>query len=698
MIDTARKLIDKMALANNSDVAMAAGVVGILAIMVMPLPSFLLDLLLSFNLTFSVAILLMALYTVRQLDFSIFPSLLLITTLFRLSLNVASTRLVLLHGHEGTAAAGRVIEAFGNFVVGGNYVVGFVVFCILVVINFVVITKGAGRIAEVAARFTLDAMPGKQMSIDADLNAGLIDEKEARRRRSEIAKESEFYGAMDGASKFVRGEAVAGLVILLINIIGGLTVGILQQGLDIASAARNYTLLTVGDGLVSQVPALIISTAAGLIVSRAASDRSMGKEFAKQFAVQPRALGLAGAVVGGLGLIPGLPTVPFILVGLTMGGLSYHVEKSKKAHVEAQAQKAKAPAPRKAADILEGLPPVDVLGLEVGYGLIPLVDEEQNGELLERIRSIRRQFAQDMGVIVPPLHVRDNLQLKSAGYSILVRGVEVARGELMLGHYLAMNPGEVRRKITGVETTEPAFGLPALWVPASKKDEAQLAGYTVVDLSTVIATHLTETIRSHADELLGRQEVHKLLDHLSKTHPKAVEELVPGQLTVGGLQKVLRNLLRERVSIRDLLSIVESLADYAPLTKDPDLLSEYVRQRLSRSIARQYQQSDGSIEVLSVDAGLEDLIAKNLEQADHGSYLSLEPRVAQMILRSMGEGAQRFITAGREPVVLCSPGARRHLRRLVERHMPSVAVISHAELPGDIKIKALGTVGVGNAN
>jgi len=699
MVEAARRIFNISGVFEGQDVAMAGGVVAILAIMVMPLPRFVLDVLLSFNLTFSIMILLLAVYTVRQLDFSIFPSLLLITTLFRLSLNIASTRLVLLHGHEGGHAAGRVIEAFGNFVVGGNYVVGFVVFCILVVINFVVITKGAGRIAEVAARFTLDAMPGKQMSIDADLNAGLIDEKEARRRRSEISKESEFYGAMDGASKFVRGEAVAGLVILLINIIGGLAVGVLQQGLAIGVAARNYTLLTVGDGLVSQVPALIVSTAAGLIVSRAASDASLGKEFAKQLAVQPRAMGAAGAVVLSLGLVPGLPTLPFLLLGATVGGLGYYLEKVKKVTQQtAEMERMKAPVPRKAPDAFEALPPIDILGLEVGYGLIPLVDEEQHGELLERIRSIRRQFAQDMGLLVPPLHVRDNLQLKSGAYSILVRGIEVAGGELMLNHFLAMDPGGVRRKVDGIETKEPAFGLPALWVPAAKKDEAQLAGYTVVDLSTVIATHLTEVIRSHAEELLGRQEVQKLLDHLTKSHPKAVEELVPQQLTLGGLQKVLRNLLRERVSIRDLLSIVEALADYAPLTKDPDLLSEYVRQRLARAIVHQYQQADGTLHVLSTDSGLEELLAKNLEQTEHGTYLSLEPRVAQLILRSVGDGAQKFIAAGQEPVLLCSPQSRRHLRRLIERSIPSVAVLSHAELPGDLKVKSLASVGVGNAN
>ena len=455
----------------------------------------------------------------------------------------------------------------------------------------------------------------------------------------------------------------------------------------------------MGDGLVSQMPALIVSTAAGLIVSRAASDASMGKEFAKQFAVQPRAMGVSGAVVTSLALVPGLPTLPFLLLGLTVGGLGYYMEKARKVRQEtAESEKAKAPVPRKAPEAVEALPPIDVLGLEVGYGLIPLVDEEQNGELLERIRSIRRQFAQDMGLMVPPLHVRDNLQLKSAGYSILVRGVEVARGELMLGHYLAMDPGGARRKVDGLETKEPAFGLPALWVPAAKKDEAQLAGYTVVDLSTVIATHLTEVIRSHADELIGRQEVQKLLDHLAKSHPKVVEELVPHQLTLGGLQKVLRNLLRERVAIRDLLTIVEALADYAPLTKDPDLLTEYVRQRLSRSIVRHYQQDDGTLPVLATDPGLEELLAKSLEQTEHGAYLSLEPRVAQLILRSVGDGSQRFIQQGQEPVVLCSPAVRRHLRRLIERHLPSVAVLSHAELPSDVKVKSLATVGIGHAN
>ncbi|MFH0810807.1 MAG: flagellar biosynthesis protein FlhA [Pseudomonadota bacterium] len=697
MIENFRKLLAGGAF-EGSDLALAGSVVAILAIMVLPLPRFVLDILLAFNLTFSVMILLMAIYTLRQLDFSIFPSLLLVTTLFRLSLNVASTRLILLHGHEGPHAAGRVIESFGNFVVGGNYVVGFIVFCILVVINFVVITKGAGRIAEVAARFTLDAMPGKQMSIDADMNAGLIDDKEARRRRAELSQESEFYGAMDGASKFVRGEAVAGLVIMIINVLGGLTVGIFQKGLGIATAARNYTLLTIGDGLISQVPAIIVSTAAGLIVSRAASDATMGKEFARQFSIQPRAMSVAGGVVLSLAMVPGLPTLPFMILGLAAGGLSLFVEKNKKVKEARQVDRTQTPPPAKSPESVEALSPLDLLGLEVGYGLIPLVDEDQGGELLERIRSIRRQFAQEMGVIVPPLHVRDNLQLKSAGYSFLLRGIEVARGDLMLGHQLAMDPGNVRRKMDGIPTKEPAFGLPALWVPSAKKEESQFAGYTVVDLPTVIATHLTEVIRSHAEELLGRQEVQGLLDNLVKTHPKTVEELIPNQLTLGGLQRVLRNLLRERVSIRDLLSIIESLADYAPMTKDPELLSEYVRQRLARSIVRHYQQDDGTLQVLSVEPGLEELLAKSIEQTEHGTYLSLEPRVAQLILKAVTDGAQRFAKAGQEPVVLCSPGNRRHLKRLMERHIPSVAVLSHAELPSDVKIKSLGQVGVGNVN
>jgi flagellar biosynthesis protein FlhA len=563
--------LPKLDAKNISEVGMAAGVVGILVVMILPLPTFLLDILLAFNISFALVILLTGMYTLRPLDFSIFPSVLLVTTLFRLSLNVASTRLILLHGDEGYDAAGQVIRAFGEFVVGGNYFVGLVVFVILVLINFIVITKGAERIAEVSARFTLDAMPGKQMAIDADLNAGLIDEDDARIRRSEVSREADFYGAMDGASKFVRGDAIAGIIITLTNIIGGLLVGMLQMDMDFADAASTYTVLTIGDGLVSQIPALIISTAAGVMVSRAASDVSMGTEFMRQFSLQPRAIAIASAMVFSFGLVPGLPHVAFLTLGTALGGLAYVLYKAQaSAKVKEQKEaKAKAAPPPPGPEQVEALLPLDTLELEVGYGLIPLVDEEQDGDLLERIRSIRQQLALEMGVVVPPLHVRDNLQLKPGGYSILIKGNEVAGGELMIDYMLAMDPGDAKRRVEGIPTTEPAFNLPALWIPRSRKEEAQFAGYSVVDLSTVVATHLTEVIRNHSHELLGRQDVQRLLDNLAKSAPKVVEE-VNAAMNLGRLQKVLQSLLRERVSIRDMLTICETLADYGPMSKDPE--------------------------------------------------------------------------------------------------------------------------------
>jgi len=674
----------------------AAGVVGILMVMVVPLPTIMLDLLLSFNITVGLVILLISMYNANPLDFSAFPSLLLITTLFRLSLNIASTRLILLHGHEGPGSVGNVIQSFGHFVVGGNYAVGLIIFLIMVLINFIVITKGSGRIAEVAARFTLDAMPGKQMAIDADLNAGLINEAEAKRRRSEVSRQSEFYGAMDGASKFVRGEAVAGIVIMIINIIGGLLIGVLMQKMAIATAAENYTLLTIGDGLVAQIPALIISTSAGIIVSRAASDESMGKEYLKQFGLQPQALAVASGIIILFGLVPGLPHLPFITLGTLLGGVAYlafqrsAVEQAAKAKEE-EKQKQAAPAPG-SPETVEALLPLDVLELEVGYGLIPLVDENQNGDLLERIRAIRRQFAMDMGLVIPPLHVRDNLQLKPDEYVLLMKGVEVGRGEVMMGHLLAMDSGAAKREIDGIPTTEPAFHLPAIWIGEEKKDEAQVAGYTVVDSSTVVATHLTEILRTHADELLGRQDTQKLLDNLAKTHPKVVEELVPTLLPLGMVQKVLQNLLRERVSIRDLLTICETLADYAPMGKDPDILTEYVRQKLARSIASPNADQDGNLNVFTLAQRVEDLIRESIQQSDHGAFLNLEPNLAQRLLEQIQQESEKAAGNGYQPIILCSPVIRRHLRRLLERFMPHVMVLSHNEVTTQTRIKSLGTI------
>lgn len=674
---------------------MVVGVIVILMVMIVPLPPFLLDFLLALNITFSIIVILMGMYTVTPLDFSIFPSVLLVATLFRLSLNVASTRLILLHGNEGALAAGKVIKSFGSFVVGGDYVVGLVVFVILVIINFVVITKGSGRIAEVAARFTLDAMPGKQMSIDADLNAGLIDESGARERRDIIAKEAEFYGAMDGASKFVRGDAIAGIIITFINIIGGFVIGVLQKKMPIAAAAQNYTLLTVGDGLVTQIPALIISTAAGIVVSRAASESSMGVEFGKQLLAYPRASYIGSVVIFLFGLIPGLPHIPFIALGMIVGGSVYLIDRKRRGLAAAEAVKeAEKDKSEKGAEPVEHLLTLDPMELEVGYAIIPLVDREQNGEVLDRIKSIRRQFALDKGMIIPPIHIRDNLNLKPSEYRILIKGVPADNYELMPNHLMAMDPGDVVKKIDGIPTREPAFDLPAIWIPENKQEEAKFAGYTVVDNAAIIATHLTEIIRSHADQLLGRQEVQNLLDNLAKTNPKAVEELTPSLLSVGGVQKVLQNLLREDVSIRDMLTIVETLADYAPVTKDPDVLTEYVRQKLARAIVDHLIAKDGTLPVITLEQDVEDVLLNSIKHTDHGSYLSVEPNVATSIANSVSKQMEKVMTTGSQPVLLCSSALRRHFRRMVEQFAPSTTVLSHNELPNKIRFKSLGKVNI----
>jgi len=681
---------------DSSSLVVALGVVAILSVMIMPLPTMVLDILLSISITSGIVVLLMSMYNTNPLEFSSFPSVLLLTTLYRLSLNIASTRLILLHGHEGPGAVGQVIQSFGDFVVGGNYTVGLVIFLIMVLINFIVITKGSGRIAEVAARFTLDAMPGKQMAIDADLNAGLIDEEGAKKRRADISQEAEFYGAMDGAAKFVRGEAIASIIIMLINICGGLFIGVIINKMGIFQALQTYTMLTIGDGLVAQIPSLIISTAAGIIVSRAASNLSMGAEFAKQFGLQPQALGVSAVIIGIMGLVPGLPHVPFLLLGGLLGTISFFTFQQKAAvnEEDAKARQEAAEPPAGSPETVETLLPLDTLQLEVGYGIIPLVDENQKGDLLERIRGIRRQFALDMGILVPPLHVRDNLQIKPDEYVLLLKGVEITRGELMMGYQLAMDSGTAKREIEGIPTTEPAFNLPALWIHADKKDEAQLAGYTVVDPSTVIATHITEVLRIHADELLGRQDTQKLLDNLAKTSPKVIEELIPDNLSLGGLQKVLQGLLRERVSIRDLLTICETLADYAPLTKDTAILTEYVRQKLSRSIVASLVEEDNKLSVLTLAAPIEDIIRESIQKTEQGSYLNLEPNISKHVIESTQNIVERITGEGYQPIILCSPVVRRHLRHLLERFMPQITVLSNNELPSQIQIQSLGTIDV----
>ncbi|GAB6062390.1 flagellar biosynthesis protein FlhA [Deferrisoma palaeochoriense] len=674
----------------HSGVLVAAGVMSIVFLMILPLPRGLLDLLLALNISFSVLIFLLAMYTERPLDFSLFPSVLLITTLFRLALNISSTRLILTQGSQGIEGAGRIIAAFGSFVVGGNFVVGIVIFLILVVINFVVITKGATRIAEVSARFTLDSMPGKQMAIDADLNAGLIDEAEARRRREEIAREADFYGAMDGASKFVRGDAIAGLVITGINILGGLVIGVLQLGIPLDQAVRTYTTMTVGDGLVSQMPALIISTAAGILVTRAGSQSNLGEVLPKQLGQVPEALGVASGVLLVLGAVPGLPFFPFAVLSAVMGGAAYSLKKVREAEARRREEAArreaqKAPAPPPGPEDVTPLLQVDVLELEVGYGLLHLVDPGQGGDLLERIRSIRRQIALEMGVVVPPVRIRDNLQLRPGEYMILVKGIEVARAELKEGHLLAMNPGIGEEGLEGIPTKEPAFGLDALWIPEERREEAQIKGYTVVDHSTVIATHLTEIIKQNAHELLGRQETQNLLNVVKEQAPALVEELVPGLLPLGVVQKVLQNLLRERVSIRDLRTILETLADYAPVTKNPETLTEYVRAALRRAITKQYQDDDGKLPVIALDHRLEETLLAAVQRTEHGSFLSLEPALAQRVLTALGRAAEAATMENLVPVVLTSPALRLPLRKLTERILPSLVVLSHNEVEGPIR-------------
>jgi flagellar biosynthesis protein FlhA len=676
----------------DSDGLMGIGVVIIMAIMLLPLPNGALDILLVINITFGLVILLTAIYALKPLDFSSFPTMLLLTTLFRLALNVASTRLILLHGHEGTTAAGRVIHAFGYFVVGGNYVVGMVIFIILIIVNFIVITKGTERISEVAARFTLDGMPGKQMSIDADLNAGMIDEREAIRRRNEITKEADFYGTMDGASKFVRGDAIASILITLINIVGGLAIGVLQNNMGLLQALQNYTLLTVGEGLVAQIPALVISTSAGVLVSRTATELGMGQTFANQFATRPRPLLIASGMLFLLAILPGFPAFPFLLVGGALASGGYYLSKRPPAEKQDLLEVTATPA-EGAAPPSELPPPLDVLELEVGYGLIPLVDESQKGDLLGRIKAIRQQLALEYGIIIPALHVRDNLQLKPAEYRMLLKGNPVGRGELVLGHTLALASGEVTREVEGIPTKDPAFGLPAIWVGEGRQQEASRAGYTVIDLSTVVATHLTELFKRHADELLSRQTVQQLLDGLAEFQPKLIEELTPNLLSLGSIQRCLQNLIRERVSIRDLQTICETLADHAQITKDSDILTEYVRQALARTITKPYETEDNKLYVLTLQQDLEDRIGKGIQRTDQGSFLTLEPGILQRFLQNTNNEAKKALNLGYHPVVLTTPLLRRHLRKLLERFLPEVVLLAHTELTSPLEIISLGIIG-----
>ncbi len=686
---------------NIAQMAAPLLIVLILSMMVLPLPTFALDVFFTFNIAMSVMVMLVALYTTRALDFSVFPSVLLVTTLLRLSLNVASTRVVLLDGHTGPDAAGKVIEAFGHFLVGGNYAVGIVVFIILTVINFVVVTKGAGRIAEVGARFTLDAMPGKQMAIDADLNAGLIGEDEARRRRKEIADEADFYGSMDGASKFVRGDAIAGILILLINMVGGMLIGVMEHDMTAGGAAKAYVMLTIGDGLVAQIPALVISIAAGLVVSRVGSDGDVGGQVLGQLFGDPRVLGISAGIMGLMGMIPGMPNFVFLLIAAGLGYLAWRgMQKAaspkvkeaaeKKAAEQAAAQSVTPPEQQEAAwtDVV----PVDTLGLEVGYRLIPLVDRGQDGELLKRIRGLRKKFAAEIGFLTAPVHIRDNLELKPNGYRITLKGVDVGSGEAYPGSLMAINPGRVAGSLPGREARDPAFGLPAVWIEQGLREQAHALGYTVVDAATVIATHLNHLILTHAAELFGRQEAQALLEHVGRDQPKLVEDLVPKSLPLAVVQRVLQSLLEEGVAIRDMRSIVETLAEYAPRTQDPLELTSRVRVALGRAIVQQLFPGNTDVQVMVLDPGLERLIGQALGGGGDGSVI--EPGLADTLMNEVARTAQNQEEMGLPAVLLVPAPLRWLLSRFLRRAVPSLKVLANSEVPETRTIKVTSVIGV----
>lgn len=674
-------------LSRQKDLIIVVGVIGILLVMIIPLPTFLLDIMLSLNLCLALIILLVAMYTNEALEFSVFPSLLLVVTLFRLSLNVATTRLIL-----SQADAGRVVEVFGTFVTSGNMVVGTIIFLIIVLIQFIVITKGAGRIAEVAARFTLDAMPGKQMAIDADLNAGLINEEQARARRSKISREADFYGAMDGASKFVRGDAIAGILITIINIIGGFIIGIAQMGMDFQTALITYTQLTIGDGLVTQIPALMISVGAGILVSRAASQSDLGSEITSQLFARPKVLGVAGAMMLFFAIIPGFPKIPFIFLGLSVLAAAYMgVKKQKDAQIEKElpaTTNSSKPKEERVEDYLH----VDPMELEIGYGLIPLVDVKQGGDLLDRITMIRRQLATELGLIIPPIRIRDNIQLKPNEYRIKIRTILVGKGELMSGAYLAMDPGAVTKKMRGIPTVEPAFNLPALWITESQKDDAEVAGYTVVELPAVLATHLTEVIKQHAHEILTRQEVRNLLDNIKETNATVVDELVPAMMSVGDVHKILQNLLREKVTIRDLLLILETLANIAQRNKNPEILTEYVRNSLSSQICDVYKNDDNIIPVITLDPNLEAKLEGSVQEIDSGFRLAISPGDVARILDATGEVVETIKSTGDLPIILCSPTIRSQFKKLTENNYRDLVVLSYNEIIAGIEIRSLGMI------
>ena len=683
---------------NKASLAAPILIIMLLGMMVLPLPAFVLDIFFSFNIALAVIVLLTSLYTVKPLDFMAFPTVLLVSTMLRLSLNVASTRVVLTEGHTGPDAAGKVIEAFGHFLIGGNYTVGLVVFIILTIINFTVVTKGAGRIAEVGARFALDAMPGKQMAIDADLNAGLIGEADARKRRSEVSQEAEFYGAMDGASKYVRGDAIAGILVTVINVVGGLLVGVIQHELAFGEAIKLYTLLAIGDGLVAQIPSLIISVAAGIVVSRVASDEDIGTQMVGQLFAKPQVLYITAAIIGGMGIIPGMPNLVFLLLAGVLAGSAYLMTKRAKAGggaaAEAAAAEAAEPAaaPEQEEASWQDIMPVDTLGLEVGYRLIPLVDKTQGGELLKRIKGIRKKFAQEVGFLAPPVHIRDNLELKPSAYRITLKGVEVGAGEAFNGQFLAINPGMASGTLQGLVTTDPAFGLPATWIDAGLRDQAQGMGYTVVDAGTVVATHLNHLITSHASELLGRAEVQALLDHLGKEAPKLVEDLVPKMVSLSTLQKVLQNLLMEGVHIRDMRSVIETLAEHAVHTQDPNDLTALVRISLGRAIVQQLFPGASELSVMTLDNRLERLLMQALA-ASGPDGAGIEPGLADTIAQQAQQAAQQQEALGLTPVLLVPGPLRALLSRFLRRALPQLKVLSHAEIPETKTIRVTALVG-----
>ena len=675
----------------NTDIALAGGVITILAMMVVPLPPMLIDLLIAGNIAAAITILLVAMYSRDVLAFSVFPSLLLLVTLYRLAINVSSTRLILLQ-----ADAGEIIKSFGLFVVGGSVVVGIVIFLILLVIQFVVITNGAGRVAEVAARFTLDAMPGKQMSIDADLNAGLISEDEARSRREEISAEADFYGAMDGASKFVKGDAIAGLIIVAINLVGGIAIGVMQKGLSPGEAMSTYALLTVGDGLVSQIPALLISTATGLIVTRASSDSHLGADIGRQLFSNPRALFVVAAVLAAFGAVPGLPRFPFFVVAVTMGVAGYLVREYQRSNAEYEAETVEAEQVEESQtiDSVYSVLQVDPLEVEVGYGLIPLVDEEHGGSLLNRITIIRRQTAMDLGIVIPMIRIRDNLQQPANTYVVKLRGIEIGRGDLMLNHFLAMDPGLATEEIEGEETTEPAFGLPARWISAGQKEHAELLGYTVVDPASVLTTHLSELIRRHAPALLSRQDTQTLINNLKNEYPAVIEELVPAVLTIGEVQGVLQALLSEGVSIRDLVTICEILADRGKVTKDPEQLAEAARGALARQLTMQHRAPDGPIHAITLHPAMEQMLASALTESETGMAIVTDPVLLQQLLAATATELERAMAMGHQPVLLTSARIRRPLRKLLERSLPTLPVLAYAELAAEVEVQSIGMVEV----